>query len=49
MTLITRRLLPLAGSILLTLSITATAQTAAPLAHGIAIANMDTSDRKSVV
>jgi putative endopeptidase len=45
MPLIARRLLPLAGSILLTLNAAAPAQTAAPLAHGINIANMDTSVR----
>ncbi|RSL16022.1 endothelin-converting enzyme [Edaphobacter aggregans] len=49
MNLIARRLLPIAGSLLLTFSVSATAQTAektaAPLAHGIAIANMDTSVR----
>ena len=45
MTLIARRLLPLAGSILLALSAAAPAQTAAPLAHGINVANMDTSVR----
>ncbi|HEY6375580.1 MAG TPA: M13 family metallopeptidase [Edaphobacter sp.] len=45
MTLIVRRLLALSGSILLTFSAVAPAQTAAPLAHGIAIANMDTSVR----
>jgi putative endopeptidase len=45
MTLIARRLLFLTGSILLTFSASAPAQTAAPLAHGIAVANMDTSVR----
>ncbi len=45
MILIARRLLALSGSILLAFSAVAAAQTAAPLAHGIAIANMDTSVR----
>lgn len=49
MTLIARRLLFLTGSILLTFSASAPAQTAektaTPLAHGIAVANMDTSVR----
>jgi putative endopeptidase len=44
MTLIARRLL-LAGSILHALSATSPAQTAAPLAHGINVANMDPSVR----
>ena len=49
MNLIARRLLPFAGILLLTFSAVAPAQTAektaSPLAHGIAIANMDTSVR----